>query len=155
MPRLAYQLADLNIWRGKDALKFLNGLSTNKIDNIPPNEVISTVVLTEKAKILDILHVFNLNDMIISVGNSGNSEELLSFINKKILLQDIQLQNISSLNNVDIVYGDSPVTALNSVQSTNGITAINIDGQYNFEIYSYQMTLILLMKPKKPSRNGE
>lgn len=136
MPRLAYQLADLNIWRGKDALNFLNGLSTNKIDNIPSNKVISTVVLTEKAKILDILHVFNLNDMIISVGNSENSEELFSFINKKILLQDIQLQNISSLNNVDIVYGDSPVGALNSVQSTNGITAINIDGKYNFEIYS-------------------
>ena len=136
MPRLAYQLADLNIWRGKDAIKFLNGLSTNKIDNISENEVISTVVLTEKAKILDVLHIFNLNNMIISIGNRDNSDQLFSFINKKILLQDIQLQNISTLNNVDIVYGDLPVNSPNSVQSNNGITTVNIDGLYTFEIYS-------------------
>ena len=136
MPRLAYQLADLNIWRGKDAIKFLNGLSTNKIDNISENEVISTVVLTEKAKILDVLHIFNLNNMIISIGNRDNSGQLFSFINKKILLQDIQLQNISTLNNVDIVYGDLPVNSPNSVESNNGITTINIDGLYTYEIYS-------------------
>ena len=136
MPRLAYQLADLNIWRGKDAINFLNGLSTNKIDNIPENKVISTVVLTEKAKILDVLHVFNLNNMIISIGNSNNSKQLFSFINKKILLQDIQLQNISSLNNVDIVYDELLEVNSNSVQSNNGITTVNIDGQYSFEIYS-------------------
>ncbi len=136
MPRLAYQLADLNIWRGKDAIKFLNGLSTNKIDDISENEVISTVVLTEKAKILDILHIFNLNNMIISIGNRDNSDQLFSFINKKILLQDIQLQNISTLNNVDIVYGDLPVNSPNSVESNNGITTVNIDGLYTYEIYS-------------------
>jgi folate-binding protein YgfZ len=136
MPRLAYQLADLNIWRGKDAIKFLNGLSTNKIDTIPENKVISTIVLTEKAKILDVLHIFNLNNMIISIGSSDNSKELFSFINKKILLQDIQLQNISSLNNVDIVYGDLPIDNPNSVKSSNGITTVNIDGLYTFEIYS-------------------
>ena len=130
MPRLAYQLADLNIWRGKDAIKFLNGLSTNKIDNILENEVISTVVLTEKAKILDVLHIFNLNNMIISIGNRDNSDQLFSFINKKILLQDIQLQNISTLNNVDIVYGDLPDNSPNSVESNNGITSVNIDGLY-------------------------
>lgn len=136
MPRLAYQLADLNIWRGKDVINFLNGLSTNKVDNISENQVISTVVLTEKAKILDVLHIFNLNNMIISIGNIDNSKQLFSFINKKILLQDIQLQNISSLNKVDIVYGDSPGGNSNSVQSNNGITTVNIDGQYSFEIYS-------------------
>ena len=136
MPRLAYHLADLNIWRGKDAINFLNGLSTNKIDKIPENKVISTVVLTEKAKILDVLHIFNLNKMIISIGNSDNSKQLFSFINKKILLQDIQLQNISALNNVDIVYDDFSVESPNSVQSNNGITTVNIDGKYNFEIYS-------------------
>ena len=136
MPRLAYQLADLTIWRGKDVIKFLNGLSTNKIDQLPENKVISTAVLTEKAKILDVLHIFNLNNMIISIGNSNNSEQLFSFINKKILLQDIQLQNISSLNSVDIVYGDLPVDSSNSVQSNNGITTVNIDGKYTFEIYS-------------------
>ena len=136
MPRLAYQLADVNIWRGKDALKFLNGLSTNKIDNIPKNSVITTVILTEKAKILDVLHVFNLNDIIISVGNRDNSVELFSFLEKKILIQDIQFQNISSLNKVDIVYDYTKVSAINSVQSNNGITTINIDGKYNIEIYS-------------------
>lgn len=136
MPRLAYLLADLNIWRGKDAIKFLNGLSTNKIDKIPENKVISTTILTERAKILDVLHIFNLNNMIISIGNSDNSEQLFSFINKKILLQDIQLQNISSLNKVDIVYDDLLADNSNSVQSSNGITTVNIDGHYNFEIYS-------------------
>jgi folate-binding protein YgfZ len=136
MPRLAYQLADLNIWRGKEVIKFLNGLSTNKIDNISENEVISTVVLTEKAKILDVLHIFSLNNMIISIGNSDNSDRLFSFINKKILLQDIQLQNISTLNKVDIVYGDLLFNSPNSVQSNNGITTVNIDGLYAYEIYS-------------------
>lgn len=139
MPRLAYRLADLNIWRGKDTFNFLNGLSTNKIDNILENEVISTVVLTEKAKILDVLHIFNLNNMIISIGNRDNSKQLFSFINKKILLQDIQLQNISSLNNVDIVYGDLSGNNTNSVKSSNGITTVNIDGQYSFEIYSVNL----------------
>ena len=147
MPRLAYQLADLNIWRGKDAINFLNGLSTNKIDNISENKVISTVVLTEKAKILDVLHIFNLNNMIISIGNTNNSKQLFSFINKKILLQDIQLQNISSLNKVDIVYGGLPGVNSNSVQSNNGITTVNIDGQYSFEIYSVNIGAIFEHMP--------
>ena len=136
MPRMAYDRHSLLIWRGKDVLKFLNGLSTNKIETLDVNRLITTIVLNNKAKIIDVLHVFNLNETIITLGNQGNAANLFSFINQKILTHDIQIQDISELNNVCLVFGENNNIDMNNVCSKNDVTKINIDGKYSFEIYS-------------------
>ena len=49
MPRLAFDDANLLIFSGEDRLRFIDGLSSNKIDfNL--TDVINTLVLTTKAK---------------------------------------------------------------------------------------------------------
>ena len=84
MPRLAFDDANLLIFTGEDRLRFIDGLSSNKIDfNL--TDVINTLVLTTKAKIMAQLHLFMLNDMLISITISGDHVKLLNYLNSKIL----------------------------------------------------------------------
>jgi hypothetical protein len=54
MPRVAYDDAALTIWRGSDALMFIDGLSSNKIADMIQGEVRQTVFTTTQAKIVDL-----------------------------------------------------------------------------------------------------
>ena len=66
VPRLAFDEAKALIFTGKDVEKFIDGLSTNKVD-FSKNQIIDTLVLNNKAKILGQLHLFELNNIIVSV----------------------------------------------------------------------------------------
>ena len=64
---MAFDDANILIFTGKDCARFLDGLSSNKID-FQSNSVIDTLVLSNSAKIIAQLHLFKLNDMLISIG---------------------------------------------------------------------------------------
>ena len=101
MPRLAFDKASLLIFSGDDRYRFIDGLSSNKID-FSTQEIINTLVLTTKAKIMAQLHLFMLNDMLISITISENNDDLIlihlmlinQHYNKKKELQENQLRLI-------------------------------------------------------------
>ncbi|MBT3656820.1 MAG: hypothetical protein HN544_01320, partial [Euryarchaeota archaeon] len=74
------------IVRGKDALKLINGLSTNKVE-----ASCSTVFTTNAAKIIDMASVIVTDDFIALVGHNPYKEDLLAHISQKILNQDITI----------------------------------------------------------------
>ena len=133
MPRLAFDDANLLIFTGEDRLRFIDGLSSNKIDfNL--TDVINTLVLTTKAKIMAQLHLFMLNDMLISITISGDHVKLLNYLNSKILTQQVAINDVTTLNYIDLVYGEN--TDMVGVTVSEGLTKVNVDGNYGFEIYS-------------------
>ena len=136
MPRLACNDARLLIFSGDDRFSFLDGLSTNKIDfaNI---EIISTLVLDTKAKIIAQLHLFMLGEMLVAVVLAENDQELIDHLNSKILTQDVSINDVTDLNYVDLIYNQNPV--VKAVTSKDGYTLIQINRMYSFEIYSNKL----------------
>ncbi len=137
MPRMAFDDANILIFTGKDCPRFLDGLSSNMID-FQSNSVIDTLVLSNRAKIIAQLHLFMLNDMLISITICEDLAGLKNFLNSKILSQDVIINDVSELNHVDIVYdeaiNDEPVISLKET------TIVTINNCYTFEMYSNKLT---------------
>ena len=101
LPRMAFDNAHALIFTGADVEKFLDGLSSNKVE-INNNKVIDTLVLDNKAKIIAQLHIFKLNNMYISVTIADNFNKMIDYLNGKILSQDVTISNVSNLNHIEI-----------------------------------------------------
>ena len=140
MPRMAFDDANLLIFSGEDRLRFIDGLSSNKIDfNL--TDVINTLILTTKAKIMAQLHLFMLNDMLISITISDNHANVVNYLNSKILTQQVAINDVTKLNHIDLVYGEN--TNMVGVTVSEEITKVNVNGNYGFEIYSIKQNRLL------------
>ena len=137
MPRLAFDEAKALIFTGKDVEKFIDGLSTNKVE-FSKSQVIDTLVLNNKAKILGQLHLFQLNHMIVSVTVADNFEELVKYLESKILAQEVAINDVTSLNFIDIVYDEGCINK--QVTIDKDTTVIGINGMYNIELYSVKQS---------------
>ena len=137
MPRLAFDEAKALIFTGKDVEKFIDGLSTNKVE-FSKSQVIDTLVLNNKAKILGQLHLFQLNHMIVSVTVADNFEELVKYLESKILAQEVAINDVTSLNFIDIVYDEGSINK--QVTIDKDTTIIGINGMYSIELYSVKQS---------------
>ena len=137
MPRLAFDEAKALIFTGKDVKKFIDGLSTNKVE-FSKNQVIDTLVLNNKAKILGQLHLFQLNHMVVSVTVADNFEELVKYLESKILAQEVAINDVTSLNFIDIVYDEGSINK--QVTIDKDTTIIGINGMYSIELYSVKQS---------------
>ena len=133
VPRLAFDEAKALIFTGKDAEKFIDGLSTNKVE-FSKNQVIDTLVLNNKAKILGQLHLFELNQMVVSVTVADDFEHLVKYLKSKILAQDVAINDETNLNFIDIVYDEGSI--IKQVSKDKDTTIIGINGMYSIELYS-------------------
>ena len=137
MPRLAFDEAKALIFTGKDVEKFIDGLSTNKVE-FSKSQVIDTLVLNNKAKILGQLHLFQLNHMVVSVTVADNFEELVKYLESKILAQEVAINDVTSLNFIDIVYDEGGINK--QVTIVKDTTIIGINGMYSIELYSVKQS---------------
>ena len=137
VPRLAFDEAKALIFTGKDVEKFIDGLSTNKVE-FSKSQVIDTLVLNNKAKILGQLHLFQLNRMVVSVTVADNFEELVKYLESKILAQEVAINDVTSLNFIDIVYDEGSINK--QVTIDKDTTIIGINGMYSIELYSVKQS---------------
>ena len=133
---MAFDEAKALIFTGKDSANFIDGLSTNKIE-FSNNQVINSLVLNNKAKILGQLHLFKLNQMIVSVTIAENFEQLVEYLKSKILSQNVTISDVSELNYIDILYGEDSTNE--QLSRDNDTTKIDINGLYSIELYSVKL----------------
>ena len=106
--------------------------------NFQKVKVIDTLVLNNKAKILGQLHLFQLNHMVVSVTVADNFEELVKYLESKILAQDVAINDVTSLNFIDIVYDEGSINK--QVTIDKDTTIIGINGMYSIELYSVKQS---------------
>ena len=90
---------------GRDCLKFLDGLSTNKV-----NGTCTTVFTNTNAKIIDMVEVIVVGENIALVGHNPYKNKLLEHLNSRILQQDVVMRDISEFNKVYISFDKYPVS---------------------------------------------
>jgi folate-binding protein YgfZ len=126
---------------GKDTLDFLHRVSTNSIKDLKPFYKVPTLFLNEKGRFIDRTILLNLENHFILLGNNKTGR-LLNWVNKYIIMEDIQTSDISSNYCVFDLIGpqaESYLTLLigDEIKSLNGenILVISID-EFNFNVFS-------------------
>jgi folate-binding protein YgfZ len=105
MPLVAYPDAALTIWQGKDALKFIDGLSTNKMVDLEKGHLIQTVFTSSQAKIIDFVTVFHMGEVLAVQCHQSKLHNLLNHVLPRILSQDVSITDVTERNQFAIEYG--------------------------------------------------
>ncbi len=93
------------IIRGSDRFKFIDGLSTNKVEGD-----CCTVFTTTAAKIIDMVDVIDMGEFLALVGHEPFKNNLLDHMHKRILGQDIQIGDATQNNSVYLSTKDIDVS---------------------------------------------
>ena len=80
---------------GVDRWSFIDGLSTNKVE-----QSCSTVLTDKKAKIIDVIDVVEVGENCAVVGYGPYKENVLNHFQPRILQQKVSIRDVTSLNRV-------------------------------------------------------
>ena len=82
--------------RGPDSLDLLQRISTNDVANLKSGETKATVLISEKAKIIDLIRVFVMDDRVLLLGDPKSGEQLKGWFEKYIIMEDVAIEDMSS-----------------------------------------------------------
>jgi len=129
--------ASLTVWRGKDVLQFIDGLSTNRVAELSKGQLMRTVFTDSNAKIIDCLTLFHMGDFIVAAGHLPVLDKLLNHTSKKILGQDVEITDISQRNDLFIEFDcENKVNEIGTFSSQGEITRGNIASNYSILVAS-------------------
>jgi len=75
---------------GRDALDLLHRLSTNDLLRVGVGGVAPSVLVTEKGRVIDYLHVLVFPDRIMLLVSAGNEQRVASWIEKFTIMEDVR-----------------------------------------------------------------
>jgi folate-binding protein YgfZ len=80
---------------GPDALDLLNRISTNDLQYLAVGTMCDTVFASPKGRLIDFCRVINTGDDLILVGSFFHVNHLIDWINRFIILEDVQVKDVS------------------------------------------------------------
>lgn len=81
---------------GADAPDFLHRMSTNDILSIKSGEHGTTLLTNEKGRIVDLVTVIKKDSSLVLVCSDGNSQKVKAWLEKFIIMEDVQINDITS-----------------------------------------------------------
>jgi len=82
---------------GKDSLDLLNRISTNDLQYLAVGTVLDTVFATPKGRLIDYCRIINSeNHEYILVSSFINTDHLLDWVNRFIILEDAEIKDVSN-----------------------------------------------------------
>ena len=115
--------ATVLLFSGKDAVNFLNSVCTNLVDfSTDETKSITASVCNNKGKLINHLTLFKMGDLIPAICHMENQNELIEFLNPKILSQDVSIRDITGLNVLEFQIDKGGNN--NSVIQTKSVTIV-------------------------------
>ncbi|MBI5214170.1 MAG: aminomethyl transferase family protein [Ignavibacteriae bacterium] len=110
--------------RGKDSLDFLQRLSTNELKAISEHQFVTTILVTEKAKVVDVATVIRKNEEFLMILQSVNAGIVLKWLEKFLFTEDVHLRNVTGEYEHFAVVGEraEQIVSKFSEQAQDGIT---------------------------------
>ena len=123
-----YPDGHLSVWRGRDVLSFIDGLSTNLVLDLVQGQCKHTTFTTTSAKVIDRVMLFHMGGFVACVSHGPHWQALLSHVSPRILGQDVSIMDATQSNDFYVGFNHgNKYTATYS--SKNGITiGSSIDG---------------------------
>lgn len=92
---------------GPDGLDFIQRISTNDVASLQLGQSKQTVLTNEKGRIIDVVAVHRTADsQLLLLGQSNESAQLISWIKKYIIMEDISIEESTSFFSQYLVYHD-------------------------------------------------
>ena len=80
---------------GSDAIDLLNRLSTNDLELIESGRGASTVLTTNKGRVIDLLHALRRNDDLTILTSPGTQRKVVEWIDFYTFIEDVSVEDIS------------------------------------------------------------
>lgn len=90
---------------GEDTLDLLNRLSTNELMGLHSGAGLSTVLTTNKGRIVDLLTVYSRDDDLILLTAPGNQEKVLSWIDQFVFGEEVEFQDLTDSLSMLTLFG--------------------------------------------------
>jgi folate-binding protein YgfZ len=140
---------------GNEAVDFFHRISTNDFSNFHFGQIQKTLFISDKGRIIDVVWILHQEHHLLLFVSKGMAEEIIAWLNKYIIMEDIQLKNITSETTVDLFFNTNgsadyfgfPVSFLLKEHSINNSSSIS---DHEFEKFRI---LNGIPKTKKELRN--
>ena len=108
---------------GDDAVDLLNRLSTNDLEKLQPGQGMSSVLTTNKGRIIDLLHVLRRDDDLLVLTSPGTQQKVAEWIDFYTFIEDVSVQDITETTSERLYIGGDAAALLSDAGYTpNPIT---------------------------------
>ena len=80
---------------GSDAIDLLNRLSTNDLEQLQPGQGMSSVLTTNKGRIIDLLHVLHNGNGLLVLTSPGTQQKVAEWIEFYTFIEDVSIEDIT------------------------------------------------------------
>ncbi len=87
---------------GNESVDFLQRIATNQFDEFGPGNIQKTLLVTDRGRILDAVWVVQQHDHLVMFTSRGMAGEIITWLNKYIVMEDIELSDISNEFVIDV-----------------------------------------------------
>ena len=77
---------------GSDAIDLLNRLSTNDLEQLAPGQGMSSVLTTNKGRIIDLLHVLHRDEDLLVLTSPGTQQKVADWIEFYTFIEDVSVE---------------------------------------------------------------
>jgi len=90
---------------GNDTLDLLNRMSTNRVLNLQPGQGASTILTTDRGRILDLIGVVNLGDYILLLTSPGEQQTVIDWLDRYTIMEEMTVEDITGGTALLTVFG--------------------------------------------------
>ncbi len=112
---------------GEDSLDLLNRLSTNALMDLPTGSGAHTVLTSNKGRIVDVIFVLRQADHLLLLTGGGNEARVAEWIDFYTIIEDTEVEDITSDTTAMSLMGPSAATLLDSLAGPDAAPAENED----------------------------
>ncbi len=87
---------------GNESVDFLQRIATNEFNNFVSGNIQKTLLVTDKGRIIDTVWVIHQNDHLLMLTSHEMAGEIIAWLNKYIVMEDILLSDVSSEFDIDV-----------------------------------------------------
>jgi folate-binding protein YgfZ len=108
---------------GKDGLDLLSRLSTNKLVDLTPGRGMTTVLTSNKGRVLDLLFVLRLEDHLLALTSPENRKKVADWIDFYTFTEDVTVKDVTEETAMLALVGPRAADALSELAG-GGISSL-------------------------------
>ncbi|MFN4908127.1 MAG: YgfZ/GcvT domain-containing protein [Bacteroidota bacterium] len=103
---------------GNDRIDLLHRLTTNDMRALEPGRGRQTVLLTEKARMIDVVTLLQDKQEALLLGSQGTAADVLSWIRKYVIMDDVRLRDVTQQHAIIEIMGPRAAEVVESLLDT-------------------------------------
>jgi tRNA-modifying protein YgfZ len=100
-----FSASGMLVLRGAESTDFLQRITTNDMSTCEPGSALQTVLVTDKAKLVDVVMVAHLGGELLMLCGAGRAAEVKARLERYIIMEDITIDDITGSLASSVILG--------------------------------------------------